>query len=201
MRVFPIYPTVQLMTPKIIEYQQPDKIHELFQQPFISPSSLTVSSVGMKLSTVRSKKSEEIVDASAKTNGKINGNAYKRRNVYKAIIRRMFSYIQKEKDNVAILLTESGFSKEQIDSAFLYIQHLNDLDKQKGKSKRPQNTINVILEERTIYTYILKETLSLMLKGWETGEKGKIMKDNVNIYKQVCENYYNKCIQLLTQPV
>ena len=189
------------MTPKIVEYQQADKIHEAFQQPFISPSSLTTSSVGMKLSSIRSENSEEIVETSAKTNGKINGNAYKRRNVYKAIIRRMFSYIQKEKNNVAVLLTESGFSKEQIDSAFLYIQHLNDLDKQKGKSKRPQNTINVILEEKTIYTYILKETLCLMLKGWETGEKGKIMKDNVNIYKQVCENYYNKCIQLLTQPV
>lgn len=131
---------------------------------------------------------------------KTNGNAYKRRNVYKAIIRRMFSYIQKEKSTVVEMLRRSGFSMEEIDSAFLYIRHLNDLDKQKGKSKRPQNTINVILETKTIYTYILKDTLWLMIQGWETGEKGKIMKDNVTIYKQVCENYYNRCIQLLTQP-
>jgi hypothetical protein len=185
------------MRPKLMEYQKLDKLCE---QPLISPSPLRISSADMKLTSTQSENSEGNVAITVKNEGKINGNAYKRRNVYKAIVRRMFSYIQKENDKVVALLTENGFSKEEIDSAFFYIRHLNDLDKQKGKSKRLQNTINGILEVKTVYTYILKETLWLMLRGWETGERGKIMSDNVSIYKEVCENYFNRCIQLLAQP-
>lgn len=177
------------------------QIPELYELPVsVVPS---ISEAATKLSSIKSGNLSGNKDnlESVGDNLKTNGNAYKRRNVYKAIIRRMFSYIQKEKDSVVEMLRKIGFSMEEIDSAFLYIRHLNDLDKQKGKSKRPQNTINVILETKTIYTYILKETLWLMIQGWETGEKGKIMKDNVTIYKQVCEDYYNRCIELLTQPV
>ena len=128
---------------------------------------------------------------------KINVNAYRRRNVYKAIIRRMFSCVQKNKRTIVTLLEANGFKIEEIESAFIYVNQLNELDKQKGKSKRPQSTINKMLERRTIYTFILKETLDSMISGWDSGQTGKIMKENVQIYKEVCMKYYNRCIELL----
>jgi hypothetical protein len=128
---------------------------------------------------------------------KINVNAYRRRNVYKAIIRRMFSCVQKNKKGIVALLEANGFEIEEIESAFVYVNQLNELDKQKGKSKRPQSTINKMLERRTIYTFILKETLDSMINGWDSGQTGKIMKENVQIYKEVCMKYYNRCIELL----
>jgi len=128
---------------------------------------------------------------------KINVNAYRRRNVYKAIIRRMFSCVQKNKRAIVTLLEANGFKIEEIESAFIYVNQLNELDKQKGKSKRPQSTINKMLERRTIYTFILKETLDSMISGWDSGQTGKIMKENVQIYKEVCMKYYNRCIELL----
>eukprot|EP00826_Nyctotherus_ovalis_P024310 TRINITY_DN1881_c0_g3_i10.p1 TRINITY_DN1881_c0_g3~~TRINITY_DN1881_c0_g3_i10.p1 ORF type:complete len:191 (+),score=36.30 TRINITY_DN1881_c0_g3_i10:384-956(+) len=131
---------------------------------------------------------------------KINVNAYRRRNVYKAIIRRMFSCVQKSRKAIAGLLQANGFPTEEIESAFAYVNELNELDKQKGKSKRPQSTINGMLERKTILTFVLKETLDSMMQGWQSGHTGKIMKENVQIYKEVCEKYYRRCVELLAQP-
>lgn len=130
--------------------------------------------------------------------GEIKANAYKRRNVYKSVIRHMYSYIQKNKSKMASMLSSNGFSKKETDSAFSYISSLNVLDKQKGKAKRPQNTIKNILEEKNICVYILKETLSGMLETLNSGLTGKVMRKNTKIYKEVCQEYYNRCLQLLS---
>eukprot|EP00826_Nyctotherus_ovalis_P024311 TRINITY_DN1881_c0_g3_i4.p2 TRINITY_DN1881_c0_g3~~TRINITY_DN1881_c0_g3_i4.p2 ORF type:complete len:114 (+),score=27.95 TRINITY_DN1881_c0_g3_i4:658-999(+) len=112
----------------------------------------------------------------------------------------MFSYVQKNRRAIVALLQANGFAIEEIESAFAYIHGLNELDKQKGKSKRPQSTINGMLERRTIVTFVLKETLNSMMQGWQAGHTGKIMKENVQIYREVCEKYYRRCVQLLAQP-
>jgi hypothetical protein len=125
-------------------------------------------------------------------------NAYKRRNVYKSIIRHMFSYIQKNKSKVAAMLLTKGFINTEISTAFDYISSLNVLDKQKGKAKRPQNTIKTILETRNIHVYILKETLDAMLSALKTELAGRVMRKNTKIYKEVCEEYYNRCLELLS---
>lgn len=109
----------------------------------------------------------------------------------------MFSCVQKNRRRIFALLEANGFLMEEIESAFIYVNQLNELDKQKGKSKRPQSTINGMLEKKTIHTFILKETLESMIRGWDSGHTGKIMRENVKIYKEVCEKYYNRCIALL----
>lgn len=129
---------------------------------------------------------------------KPHGKAYNRRNVYKAIIRRMLSHINKNKEYVITILEGSGFNRNEINVAFKYIFELNHLHKQKGNLKRPQKTINSILKERCIHTYILKETLSFMIKDWESGHNGKVTRKNVIFYKEVCESYYSQCMKLLS---
>lgn len=125
-------------------------------------------------------------------------NAYKRRNVYKSVIRHMFSYIQKNKGRVTNTLMNEGYTRKEVNDSFLYISSLNDLDKQKGKAKRPQNTIKSMLENKNINVYILKETLSLMLGTLNSGLTGKVMRKNTKIYKEVCQEYYNRCLELLS---
>lgn len=125
-------------------------------------------------------------------------NAYKRRNVYKSVIRHMFSYTQKNKGKITNILMNERYTKKEINDAFVYISSLNDLDKQKGKAKRPQNTIKSMLESKNINVYILKETLSLMLGTLNSTQTGKVMRKNTKIYKEVCQEYFNRCLELLS---
>lgn len=124
-------------------------------------------------------------------------NAYKRRNVYKSVIRHMFSYVQCNKPTTTKMLTAQGFPQEEIDTAFSYISSLNTLDKQKGKTKRPQYMIRKMLDGKNIYVYILRETLTSMLTTFQSDTSGKVMRKNTFIYKEVCEEYLAKCSELL----
>lgn len=126
-------------------------------------------------------------------------DAYRRRNVYKSIIRHMLSYIQGNKLEITEMLITNGYLSEEIDKAFAYVAKLNEMDKQKGKSKRPQHTINKILKSKNIYIYILKETLYSMLNSWKSEKTSKVMKKNLYIYDEVCTIYYNRCIELISQ--
>ena len=128
---------------------------------------------------------------------KISVNAYKRRNVYKSIIRHMFKYAKLNKGKITSLLKTSGYTELEIEEGFKHIIHLNSINKQKGMEKRPQYEIKKLLEVKSVPTYFLKETLSLMLKEWESGESGRLMKKNVKVYKKVCTAYYNHCKMLI----
>lgn len=140
---------------------------------------------------------ESKVFDSVKGKTKLNTNAYKRRNVYKSIIRHMLSYHKKNPESMKKLLQSEGFGKSEIESAFEYIIYLNELDKQKGKAKRPQNSINMMLIKRNIHTYILRETLNSMLNVWKEGSTGKLNKANISIYREVCEKYCARCNELI----
>lgn len=126
-------------------------------------------------------------------------NAYKRRNVYKSIVRHMFSYIRKNRESILRVLEGNGFTMPQIEHAFFKVNYLNDLERQKGKSKKSQTTVKKMLQKKTIYTFILRETLYAMMQNWKQGKTGKISQENLTIYKEVCESYYNKCVQVLAQ--
>ncbi len=130
---------------------------------------------------------------------KLSVNAYKRRNVYKSIIRHMYSYIRKNRDDIIAVLEKNNFSVPEIEHAFFKISYLNDLEKQKGKSKKSQTTVKEIMKKRSIYTYILRETLNAMMQNWGMGRTGKISQENLYIYREVCENYYKKTVELLGQ--
>lgn len=127
-------------------------------------------------------------------------DAYKRRNVYKSIIRHMQSYVQENKSKVLAMLRDNNYSDMDANSAFENISKLNELDKQKGKAKRPQHVISKLLRSRNIYTHILKETLCSMLNSWKSNKANKIMQKNLYIYSEVCTIYYNRCTELLSQP-
>jgi len=131
------------------------------------------------------------------TLNEVKANAHKRRNVYKSVIRHMSNFIQHNKSKVTSLLSSEGFTNSEISTAFSYISSLNILNKQKGKTKRPQNTIKTILKTRNIHVYILKESMEDMLSALKSGFTGKVMRKNTKVYKEVYEEYYNKCLELL----
>ena len=127
------------------------------------------------------------------------GGAYKRRNVYKSIVRHMFSYIRKNREEIIKILQEAGYGMSDIEHAFFEVSCYNDMEQQKGNKKQSQSTIKKMVETRSIYTYILRETLFAMIKSWEEGKHGKVSSKNLGTYKDVCFEYYNEAVQVLTQ--
>jgi len=127
----------------------------------------------------------------------IAGSAYRRRNVYKSIIRHMFSYVRKNREDITRVLKDAGFPLSEIEHAYCKINLYNDEERKKGSQKKSQNIVRNMVKETCIYTYILCETLYAMTLRWETGKMGKITRKNVNIYKEVTRKYYDECKKML----
>ena len=127
----------------------------------------------------------------------INGSAYRRRNVYKSIIRHMFSYVRKNRDDITSILQCEGFSMQDIEHAFCKVNLYNDEERKKGSHKISQKIVKNMIAATTIYTYILCETLYAMLLRWEAGKLGKISRKNAVIYREVSKKYYDECSRML----
>ncbi len=130
----------------------------------------------------------------------LSGKAYKSRNVYKSVVRHLFSYVRKNRDDIIRILTEAGFSMQEVEHAFFKINYYNDLEREQSSKKNSQATIKKMVTKRTIYTYILRETLSTMLHNWGIGKLGKISEGNSAVYKDVCKYFYDETAKVLGQP-
>ncbi len=125
--------------------------------------------------------------------------AYRKRNVYKAVIRKMFVRTREQRDAIVALLREKGYTIEQIEHAFYQIALFNDLEREKGQAKKSQALIKQMISKLSIYTYILHDTLQIMLKTWDTGKSGRISALNLVVYKRVCEGFLADTLRLLAR--
>lgn len=135
-----------------------------------------------------------------KSKSLLSGKAYQSRNVYKSIVRHLFSYIRKNREDIIRILTEAGFSMQDIEHGFFKINYYNDLEREQSNKKNSQSTIKKMATKRTIYTYILRETLNTMLHNWSVGKFGKVSESNSLVYKDVCKYFYDETVKVLGQP-
>jgi len=131
---------------------------------------------------------------------KAGGNTYKHRNVYKSIVRHMFSCIRKNRNEVVAILQAAGFNMQDVEHAFYEIGCYNDMERQKGKKKVSQSLVKRIATDKSIYTHILRETLNAMLKNWGAEKFGRLTVKNVTTYRDVCTKYYEETVRVLGQP-
>ena len=139
-------------------------------------------------------------DDSPKNKSLLSGKAYKSRNVYKSIIRHLFSYIRKNREDIIRILTEAGFPMSDIEHGFFKVNYYNDLERDQSSKKNSQSIIKKMVAKRTIYTYILRETLNTMLHNWTLGKYGKVSEGNSDVYRDVCQYFYDECAKMLGQP-
>eukprot|EP00830_Metopus_es_P007281 TRINITY_DN1690_c0_g1_i1.p1 TRINITY_DN1690_c0_g1~~TRINITY_DN1690_c0_g1_i1.p1 ORF type:complete len:349 (+),score=46.48 TRINITY_DN1690_c0_g1_i1:38-1084(+) len=116
----------------------------------------------------------------------LGGNAYKRRNVYKFILRQMGNYISKCKEELWDILKKKGYSVESMDYAFEKIKKYNEPGYQKGQ-KNAQSIITKILRNRNLYIYLLRETLNALMINFRIGNTGKTAKKK---QKLIYESFY-----------
>lgn len=119
-------------------------------------------------------------------------NSYKYRNVFKAIIRRMFTCIQDNKKSLASLLSSAGFSNKEIKDAFERIKYYKNIERKTGSKKMAPQLINESANKLTVFTFILKEALRKMLYDWDSHKLGELSEKNIDTYRTVCRAYINK---------
>lgn len=124
------------------------------------------------------------------------GNSYQCRNVYKSIMVNMLSYLKLNRDDIFLILTSQKYTRSDIEHAILKITYYNDNDRKKGSSKISQSIINKMLSKKTIYTFILRETLKAMMQNSEGIEK-KVSGKNIGTYKEVCSKIYEETVKLI----
>lgn len=128
-----------------------------------------------------------------------SGKAYKARNVYKYIVRHLFLYINKNKDDIIRILKNANFTIKEIHEGFEKIKYYFELEKNPKLKINPQKIIKEMITNPSISTYILRETVQTLIKNWDTNKIGKISKSNNEIYKETCMLCYDQTVILLRQ--
>jgi len=129
----------------------------------------------------------------------LRSKVYEKRNVYKSIVRHMHNYFKENNREMTSILRNNGFEEEEIKRAYQLIKQISERQKVRGTPKKPKKALSIIISTKNIYTYILKETLSQMLNQWAVSKHSRVRENNIPIYKAVCQKYYKKCIDLLSQ--
>eukprot|EP00826_Nyctotherus_ovalis_P036538 TRINITY_DN3248_c0_g1_i7.p1 TRINITY_DN3248_c0_g1~~TRINITY_DN3248_c0_g1_i7.p1 ORF type:complete len:256 (-),score=17.48 TRINITY_DN3248_c0_g1_i7:46-813(-) len=97
--------------------------------------------------------------ATSKSCSRLKSKTYRRRNVYKSIIRHMHRFFRDNINDITHMLTENGFNKGEIEKAFQNVKEMSDREKLAGMPKKPKGTLNTILSSKNIYVYVLKESI------------------------------------------
>ncbi len=124
----------------------------------------------------------------------------KYRYVYKCVVRHMNVYIRKNREDIVSILIRLGFTMCDIEHAFFTISCQSDTVGKKGCDKTSLRIVNKMIIARSIYTYILRETLYAILQNWQGGKVGKVAGKNIELYKDACQAFYQEAVKMLGQP-
>ena len=127
----------------------------------------------------------------------VAGIAYRSRNVYKSIVRHLYTYVKESKEGLTKTLKEVGFGDEEICGAFSEIEAYRNVYRPKDIERNSQVRIEKMLEKKSIFTFILRETLQSMIHDWQQGKYGQLSKTNCTIYLAACTKFYDETLKLL----
>lgn len=125
------------------------------------------------------------------------GQAYDYRNVYKSVIRHMYNLTKRAKKKLRDSLKSQGFEDQKIKIAFETIRQYRPPDRPKDIERKSQYRVEQILKSKTIFTYILRETLVFMLDKWKNGKFGQLYKANSLLYIEGSEKLLNEVEEIL----
>jgi len=162
----------------------------------IELTNITTSQLYLKEPVILRPPETEMVEAYYQNHK--HSTAYMKRNVYKSIIRAMYRYRKNNARVIDQLLSEKGYSKEEIQKAFDKINKLNNENSIWKNPRKSRTALYSMISKRTPCTYILKETLHSMLSNWRKGTVGRVSKGNLCTYKEVYQDFYNQTLKLLS---
>lgn len=139
----------------------------------------------------------EEIQESASIKKLFKGSSYANRNVYKSILRNIEAYVKNNEADLINILTKNGYTNNKIITAFVKIGNYNKNERKRGNTKLSQLLIKKMLTKKTIFTYILRETLYAMIQQTERGSLGKIEEKSYKLYYEVSSKLYKETVSLL----
>jgi len=128
----------------------------------------------------------------------VSGLAYESRNVYKSIVRHIYASIKSDRDHLITILKKAGFSQEEIETCFIEISKYRSDSRPKDIERNSQVRIESMLKTKSIFSFVLKETLEGMIQKWEEGKFGQLSKANSEIYLKACKKFLQEVNELLS---
>ncbi len=147
--------------------------------------------------TPEQEESLEALPMSEACNHQFKGNSYKYRNVYKSVVRNMYSYIKNNKADIMKILGCAGYNRAAIEHAFLKISDYNDKEHKRGGNKMAQEIVKKMLFKRNIYAFILREATNAMLQNSRSGKFGRVASKNAGTYITAVETIYKESVAVL----
>lgn len=130
---------------------------------------------------------------------KVNQPAYRYRNVYKSVIRHLYVYVQGNGSNLAKSLAQRGYGEETIAACFATIKSF----KPEGLPKEIENgakmRVEEILKAKSVFVYILKETLEHMISKLKTEEYGQLHRTNSEMYVEACTEFLARAESVINE--
>eukprot|EP00826_Nyctotherus_ovalis_P067069 TRINITY_DN9996_c0_g1_i18.p1 TRINITY_DN9996_c0_g1~~TRINITY_DN9996_c0_g1_i18.p1 ORF type:complete len:111 (+),score=32.75 TRINITY_DN9996_c0_g1_i18:173-505(+) len=109
----------------------------------------------------------------------------------------MYNLTKRAKKKLKDSLKTQGFEEQKIKIAFETIRQYRPPDRPKDIERKSQYRVEQILESKTIFTYILRETLVFMLDKWKNGKYGQLYKANSQLYIEGSEKLLNEVEEML----
>lgn len=126
-----------------------------------------------------------------------SGTTYKCRNVFKSIIRHMYTYSKKNRDTLIAILLKAGYQATEIEHGFFELSNYSELEQHNVTKKQTERTVKKMVSKKSVFTYMIRECLQDLINKWENGKLGRVAENNLHIYKEVCKVYYNEAIKTL----
>lgn len=93
------------------------------------------------------------------------------------------------KEKLLNSLINKGYTKEQINSSFESVKKYRPNDMPKEIERKAKLRVEEMMNKKSILSYILKETLVIMLEKWTKEDYGQLYKTNSPIYIEACTKF------------
>lgn len=123
--------------------------------------------------------------------------AFRYRNVYKFILRNMRVYAKEALTNLTKFLESKGFCEIEIKTAFEAVMQYKPKEFPSEIIRKPKIKLDEIVKSKSIYAYILKESLDFMIEKLENKGFTQIQDDNLKVYIEACNDYLRRANNIL----
>ena len=110
--------------------------------------------------------------------------------IEKWILRRMSQHTRQCREQLVQVLQRAGFTEQKFEHACCQLHAFNDVPRTELHKHKPEMLVRKFATARSIYSYILRDTLSDVLAKWDQGITGRIAVSNLPFYQEVCHGYY-----------
>eukprot|EP00826_Nyctotherus_ovalis_P032865 TRINITY_DN2646_c0_g1_i5.p1 TRINITY_DN2646_c0_g1~~TRINITY_DN2646_c0_g1_i5.p1 ORF type:complete len:287 (+),score=30.91 TRINITY_DN2646_c0_g1_i5:185-1045(+) len=166
-------------------------------EPSATSSPKTLEKVGGKRLPNRRKRPTMRSQAARMAYKNTHVEPFKFRNVYKFILKNVHGHAENKVIELREKMAEEGFSEETVAAGLEKIKRLRSKEAPMDSQRQSRWKIERVLLSTPGSAFVLRESLTFMLKGLRGDRYSQIMEKNKGTYIEACEKYLKEATQVL----